>query len=106
MQVDEIYYRVTYLDPKMRLPVIRAYVCLGVNLSDEDVEGDTWYFQDVFSYYESGSALTATESDIPVVCLTGDELKGDMLDADRLHGVLEEIRTKLHRLDITSLAAG
>lgn len=94
MRVDEVYYRLTYLDPAMRLPVIRAYVCLGVNLSDEDVDGDTWYFQDVFSYHESGSALTATEPDIPVVCLTEDELKGDMLDADRLHDLLEEIRAK------------
>ncbi|MBO9875662.1 MULTISPECIES: hypothetical protein [Xanthomonas] len=102
MQVDEIYYRVTYLDPEMRLPVIRAYICLGVNLSDEDVVGDTWYFQDVFSYYESGSALAATEPDIPVVCLAEEELTGDMLDAGRLHDVLEEIRTKRRRRDINS----
>ncbi|MBB5940543.1 hypothetical protein [Xanthomonas sp. 3307] len=94
MKFDEVYYRLTYLDPAMRLPVIRAYVCLGVNLSDEDVDGNTWYFQDVFSYYEHGSALTATEPDIPVVCLTEHELKGDMLDADRLHDLLEEIKVK------------
>lgn len=94
MKVGEIYYRLTYLDPEMRFPVIRAYVCLGVNLSDDDVDRDIWYFQDVFSYYESGSALTATEPGTPVECLTTEELKGDMLDADRLHALMAEIRAK------------
>lgn len=92
--VGSIYYKVTYLDPKMRFPEIRAYVFLGVNLSDEDVDGDTWYFQDVYSYYETGSALTATEPGTPVECLTTEQLKGDMFDVDQLRASLIEVKAR------------
>lgn len=92
--VGSIYYRVTYLDPKMRFPVITAYVFLGMNLSEEDVDGDTWYFQDVYSYYETGSALTATEPGTPVECLTTEQLKGDMFDVDQLRASLIEVKAR------------
>ncbi|WP_152181096.1 hypothetical protein ACM9XA_03335 [Xanthomonas sacchari] len=92
--VDEIYYRVTYLDPGMRFPEIKAYVFLGVNLSDEDVDGDIWYFQDVYSYCETGSALTATEPGTPVECLTTEQLVGDMFDIDQLRASLIEVKAR------------
>ncbi|WCM85509.1 hypothetical protein M5C97_10145 [Acidovorax sp. NCPPB 3859] len=92
--VGSIYYRVTYLDPKMRFPEITAYVLLGVNLSDEDVDGDAWYFQDVYSYYESGSALMATEPGTPVECLTTEQLKGDMFDVDQLRTSLIDVKAR------------
>lgn len=95
MKTGGIYYRVTYLDPLMRYPVIKAFLCLGVNLSDDDMDGDVWYFQDVSDYYEYGSALEATEEGTPVVCLPADALYDDMLDIDRLHAALSAVNGRM-----------
>jgi len=85
--VGRVYYRVEYLDVRMKFPLVQSYVYIGFNLSDEDLN-DTWYFQDVVSYHKNGSALEATEPGTPVVCLRVEELECDMFDLDRLHGAL------------------
>lgn len=84
-----IYFRVTYLDPEMKLPIIQSFLCLGKNLSNEDAE-DTWYFQDLADYQNYGSALSALTEGTPVVCLNQSSLKDDMFDLD---GLCKELET-------------
>lgn len=85
--IGRVYYRVEYLDVKMKYPLVQSYVHIGFNLSEEDVN-DTWYFQDLVNYHKQGSALEAAEPGTPVVCLQLEELEYDMFDLDALHSAL------------------
>lgn len=84
-----VYYRVKYLDAKMAYPVVQSFVFLGKNLSDDDSDGDMWYFQDSADYQKHGSALTASTAGTPVACLTSDMLSDDMFDVERLRNALQ-----------------
>lgn len=83
----QVYFRVTYPDGSMSIPVIETFVFIGKNLSEEDSE-DTWYFEFGEDYVFLGNAVVSDKQGIRV-CILGESELGSMHDIARLAAELE-----------------
>jgi len=78
----EVYYRITFPDVELKIPLMESFVFIGINLSEEDKD-NTWYFQFAEGYAKDGSILETEGGDRKTRCLGCAEL-GEMLDIDGL----------------------
>lgn len=83
----DLYFRLTFTDPKLGYPQVETFVFVGKNLSDEDAE-DTWYFQFSADYAANGSIRKGAPAGQRVTLATRRDLD-DMLDLDGLVQELE-----------------
>ena len=86
--VGQVYFRVTYKDVKMTLPVVESLVYVGKNLSAQDTE-DAWYFQFMDGYAEFGSIAETDAGDRSVYIVSAKDFD-DMLSVSDLSKELEE----------------
>lgn len=91
-RTGESYFRLSFLDPAMTLPIVDTLVFIGMNLSGED-QSDAWYFQDAYSYNASGPAHESGAEDAQVFCYTQDEVSS-VLD---IAGLSREIQSVANR---------
>lgn len=87
LREGDLYFRLTFSDPRMCYPAVETFVFVGKNLSDEDTE-DTWYFQFSADYAANGSIRKGAPAGQRVTLATQRDLN-DMLDLDGLVQELE-----------------
>jgi hypothetical protein len=88
-RVGECYFRLSFIDPAMTLPVVDTLVFVGMNLAAEDKK-ETWYFQDAHSYNASGPAHESGAKDAQVFCYSKEDV-GDLLDLARLGREIQNV---------------
>jgi hypothetical protein len=88
-RVGECYFRLSFIDPAMTLPVVDTLVFVGMNLSGGD-KNETWYFQDPHSYNASGPAHESGAKDAQVFCYSKDDV-GNLLDLARLGHEIQNV---------------
>ena len=79
--VGGIYFLVTYLDAKLKIPEIVTMIYLGENLLDDGGETPAQYFQEASSY-SAGQSLDSVDKST-LMCASGDALSS-FLDWDEL----------------------
>ncbi len=63
LQTGQAYYRITYADPALTIPSVKALIYIGVNiLPDDDADVVMYYFQDTVSYFARGAATDEASS--------------------------------------------
>lgn len=63
LQTGRAYYRITYADPELTIPSVKAFIYIGVDIfPDDDADVVMYYFQDTVSYFACGAATDETSS--------------------------------------------
>ena len=88
----QVYFRVTYPDGSMSIPLIETFVFIGKNLSEEDQE-ETWYFEFAEDYVFLGNAVTSDKQGIRVCALSASELDS----MDDISGLATELEAANER---------
>jgi hypothetical protein len=63
LQIGQAYYRITYADPELTIPSLKAMIYIGTNIfPDDDADLVNYYFQDTVSYFARGAATDEAAS--------------------------------------------
>jgi hypothetical protein len=101
LQTGHAYYRITYADPALTIPSVKALIYIGVNIfPDDDADVVTYYFQDTVSYFARGAATDEVSSvrhpeiDIQVFPIHAREIGSSIVSLEGAIDALESATTR------------
>ena len=89
--VDKFYFRLLYASEKLDVPSVETYFYLGKNIKGNEKE-DIYYFQDAYSFQNSGSILKLGQSKKRPLTVMPESCLHFVKDIDGLINALQELK--------------